>query len=606
MARRPLFVAALVLATALAHAQAANYTKYEFLIPMRDGVRLSTQVYVPKDKPGDHPILLQRTPYGAGPYGQMQKGGHGGSQKFKDAGYIYAYQDVRGRNMSEGDFIDIRPNNLFYTGPWDVDESTDTYDTIEFLISNVPQNNKRVGLWGISYPGFYAAIGATNSHPALKASSPQAPVSDWFMGDDFNHNGALFVWDMFKFMVGFGQPRIAPGQQQRGPNIAQDVAGDWYKFFLNLGPLSNIDAKYYKGQVKYWNDVQQHPNYDEWWQARSLPKRMTGVKCAVMTVGGWFDAEDCYGAQNIYLGTERLNPGIYNTIVMGPWYHGMWASGRGQTFGDHDWGSNTSTFYQDEIEFPFFDAFLRGDGKPDLPEAYMFDSGAKQWAKFDKWPPQSTSVTSLHFRSQKLLAVNSRPMEEQGYDEYVSDPKNPVPSDGGVLSARTREYMVNDQRFASARADVISFTTQPLAEDMTVAGPVFADLWAELSTQDADFVVKLIDVFPSTFEGKLADYQMLVRGEIMPARFRKSFQNPKPMPVGQPELVSYELPGVFHTFKKGHRIMVQVQSSWFPLAAMNPQSFVNHFRATESDFVPSTVRVHRSRQNASRLRLGVL
>ena len=603
MARvRRSLVITLALFAALAQAQ---YTKYEYMVPMRDGVKLYTSVYVPVDKPGAHPILLQRTPYGAGPYGPTQQRGHGGSQKMKDAGYIFAYQDVRGRNMSEGDFVDIRPNNLFYTGPWDTDESTDTYDAIEFLVKTVPQNNGRVGLWGISYPGFYAAIGATNSHPALKASSPQAPVADWFMGDDFNHNGALFVWDMFKFMVGFGQPRIKPGEQVRGPNITADVAGDWYKFFLGLGPLSNIDAKYYKGQVKYWNDVQQHPNYDEWWQARSLPKRMNGVKCAVMTVGGWFDAEDCYGAQNIYLGTERLNPGIYNTVVIGPWSHGMWAGGTGKIFGDMDWGSNTSTFYRDEIEFPFFDAFLRGDGRPNLPEAYMFDSGAKVWAKFDQWPPR-TRTANLYFRRGKSLTMDVAPSDAQGFDQYVSDPARPVPSEGGILSSRTAVYMINDQRFADGRPDVLTFQTPVLTDDVTVAGPVFADLWAELTTTDADFVVKLIDVQPSTAEGKLADYQMLVRGEIMPARYRNSFQNPSAMTAGKAELVSYELPGVFHTFKKGHRIMVQVQSSWFPLAAMNPQQFMNHFKAKAEDYVPTTVRLHRSAEMPSRVRFGVL
>ena len=598
------FVALLALSSALALAQ--GYTKYEYLIPMRDGVRLSTQVYVPNDKPGDHPILLQRTPYGAGPYGTAQRTGHGGSQKMKDAGYIYAYQDVRGRNMSEGEFIDIRPNNLFYTGPWDTDESTDTYDTIDFLVKNVPQNNGRVGLWGISYPGFYAAISSTNSHPALKASSPQAPVSDWFMGDDFNHNGALFVWDMFKFMIGFGQPRIAPGNQVRGPNITQDVAGDWYKFFLNLGPLSNIDEKYYKGQIEYWNDVQQHPNYDEWWQARSLPKRMTGVRCAVMTVGGFYDAEDCYGAMAVYAGTERLNPGIYNTIVMGPWFHGMWAGGTGRTFADQDWGMDTSTFYRDEIEFPFFDAFLRGNGRPDLPEAYMFDSGAKKWVKFNEWPPRNVRETSAYFMRGRSLSLRVPPNDEQGFDQYVSDPKGPVPSEGGVLASRTREYMINDQRFAHGRPDVLSYQTSILTEDVTVAGPLFADLWAQLSTTDADFVVKLIDVFPSDAGEKLADYQMLVRGEIMPSRFRKSFQNPKPMPIDAPDLVSYELPGVFHTFKAGHRIMVQVQSSWFPLARMSPQQFVNVFTAKAEDYLPCTVRLHRTAERASRIRFGVL
>jgi putative CocE/NonD family hydrolase len=597
------FVVSLVFVAALAQAQ---YTKYEYMIPMRDGVKLRTEVYVPTDKPGDHPILLQRTPYGAGPYGQAQRNGHGGSQKMKDAGYIFAYQDVRGRNMSEGDFVDIRPNNLFYTGPFDTDESTDTYDTIDFLIKNVPDNNGRVGLWGISYPGFYAAIGCVNSHPALKASSPQAPVSDWFMGDDFNHNGALFVWDMFKFMVGFGQPRTGPGQQRRGPDVGPDVAGDWYKFFLNLGPLSNIDERYYKGEVKYWNDVQQHPTYDEWWQARSLPLRMNNVKCAVMTVGGWFDAEDCYGAQNVYKGTERLNPGIYNTIVMGPWYHGMWAQPPGRRFHDQDWESDTSKFYQDEIEFPFFDAFLRGNGRPNLPEAYMFDSGAKRWVKFDQWPPPAAKSSSAYFQRGHSLSLDRSPGDDQGFDQYVSDPKNPVPSEGGVLASRTRNYMLADQRFAFARPDVLSYQTEPLPSDVTVAGQVFADLWSQITTTDADFVVKLIDVFPSDAEGVLKDYQMLVRGEIMPARNRHSFQNPKPMAPGVPELVSYELPGVFHTFRRGHRIMVQVQSSWFPLAAMSPQQFVNVFKAKAEDYVPTTVRIHRTTERPSRVRFSVL
>ncbi|MCH8979992.1 MAG: CocE/NonD family hydrolase, partial [Armatimonadetes bacterium] len=335
---RPIWTLALLTLVATAQAQ---YTKREYMVPMRDGVKLHTAVYTPTNKPGLHPIRMTRTPYSCRPYGEEMRTGHGGSQKFIDAGYIFVYQDVRGKYMSEGEFIDIRPNNLFYTSKYDVDESTDTYDTIEWLINNVPNNNGRVGMVGTSYPGFYTAIGAVNSHPALKAVSPQAPVSDWFMGDDFNHNGAPFIWDLFKFMINFGQPRPEPSPNGgiRGPTY--ETNGDWYKFFLDLGPLSNVDRLYYKGNINFWNNFQMHPDYDEWWQARSLPNRMTGVTCAVMTVGGWFDAEDAYGAQAVYHGTERLNPGIYNTVVLGPWSHGMWGRSTGRTFGDMDWGSDT-------------------------------------------------------------------------------------------------------------------------------------------------------------------------------------------------------------------------------------------------------------------------
>ena len=584
----------------------AQYTKYEYMIPMRDGVKLYTAVYVPKDKPGLHPVLLTRTPYGCHPYGAEMRSRHGSSLKYVDAGYIFAYQDVRGKYMSEGEFVIIRPNNLFYTGKHDVDESTDTYDTVEWLVNNVPDNNGRVGMVGISQPGFYTAIGAVNSHPALKAVSPQAPVSDWFMGDDVNHNGSFFLWDFFMFMINFGQHRPEPSPNfTRGPSY--DAGGDWYKFFLDMGPLTNIDKLYYKGSVKFWTDFQAHPDLDVWWQARSLPNRMTGVTCAVMTVGGWFDAEDAYGAQAVYHGTERLNPGIYNTVVLGPWSHGMWGAPPGRTFGDMDWGSDTSTFFLGEIEFPFFDAFLRGDGKPDLPEAYMFDSGAKKWAQFDHWPPKSLQETSFYFRRGKSLSIGGAPTAPQGFDQYVSDPKRPVPSgEGGVLARPGGTYMINDQRFAAGRPDVLVFQTEPLEEDVTLAGPVYADLYVELSTTDADFVVKLIDVYPPDAGETLANYQMLVRAEIMPARYRNSFQNPKPMRVGEVELVSYEMPGVFHTFKKGHKIMVQVQSSWFPLAARNPQQFINVFKAEADDYVSSTIRIHRSSLHPSRLRIGRL
>lgn len=597
-----LAVAGLALVLSLA-ASSATYEKIEYSIPMRDGRKLYTSVYVATDVPGTHPILLQRTPYGAGPYGpDRRRTFFGGSRKFHESGYVFAYQDVRGRYMSEGDFVDMRPPILTPARPHDIDESTDTFDTIEFLIRNVPNNNGRVGIWGISYPGGYAAMGAMRSHPALKAASPQAPTSDWFIGDDFHHNGALFLQDAMSFYAFFGQPRPEPTETY-GRGYRFDIGGDAYKFFLELGPLSNVNERHFKGEVQFWNDAMRHGTYDEFWQSRSVPNNMRDVKCAVLTVGGWFDAEDLWGPLAVYRATGAQNPGIVNMLVMGPWGHGGWAGGQGDRLGQVRFGQATSEFYREEIEFPFFDAFLRGDGTTDLAKVHVFATGLNQWHKYAQWPPPGMRERSFYFDAGGRLA-ETKPAQG-GSEEYVSDPDAPVPYEGGTLRGRSRTYMIADQRFAFERDDVVSYASPALADDLTVAGPVHADLFITTTGTDADFIVKLIDVYPDDHPD-LPGFQQLVRAEVMRAKFRLSFSNPSPLVPGKVEEVAYALPDVFHTFRKGHRLMVQVQSSWFPLVDRNPNQFLDIYSAKAEDYVQATIQIHRGGESASRVRFGTL
>lgn len=607
MARR-LFSTLLVIGAAcLGVAQGTikdRYTKYEYMIPMRDGVKLYTSVYVPKNLQKKGPILMQRTPYSAGPYGpDNYKGGFGGSKKFEEAGYIFAYQDVRGKYYSEGEFENLRPQLLDSYKPLgspsshDIDESTDTYDTVDYLVQNVPMNNGRVGLWGISYPGGYAALGAMSGHPALRASSPQAPTSDWFLGDDMHHNGAFFLQDFVSFFSGFGTVRPEPGPRG-GERAAFNMNGNAYQFFLDLGGMSNVDPQIFKGRVPYWNDVVRHDTYDEFWQARSVPRGLKDIKCALLWVGGFYDAEDCWGPQECFKATEKNSPKTDNFMCLGPWYHGMWAGRDGTKFHDHDWGSNTSQFYQDEIEFPFFDAYLRGSGKWKGAKATVFDSGAKVWKSYTEWPPQQSKPLNLYLGSSGKLLMSKG---GAGVDTYVSDPSRPVPYEGGTLVGRSRSYMLADQRFTAGRADVLTYQTDALSQDLTLAGPVLPELFVQVDGTDADFVVKLIDVFPSS--GPLPDYQMLVRGEVMRAKFRNSFQNPSPLSPGKTERVAYSAPDVFHTFKKGHRLMIQVQSSWFPLVDRNPHKFMNIFKATNDDFSAAKINILLGGSSSSNVRV---
>ncbi len=591
----------------------AHYTKYEYEIPMRDGKKLFTSVYVPKDDSEKYPILLMRTPYSVQPYGEDNyRTNLGPNEIFAKDRFIFAYQDVRGRWMSEGEFVNMRPHKPVKRGPADIDESTDTYDTIDWLIKRVPNNNGRVGMWGISYPGFYVSAGMIDAHPALKAASPQAPIADWFIGDDFHHNGALYLPHAFGFFSSFGHPRPEP-IAEAPPRAKTTNNPNGYDYFLRLGPLANVDEKVFKGDIAFWNEMMRHPNYDEFWQARNLRPHLKGIKPAVMTVGGWFDAEDLFGALHTYESVEKTSPGADNILVMGPWCHGCWSRGDADRLGEVRFGSKTGEFYRENIEFPFFKHHLKSSYALDLPEAYVFETGANQWRRFDSWPPKTAATKYLYFRAGGKLSFDP-PAEDTAYDEYISDPAKPVPYIGEMSLGMTREHMVEDQRFAATRPDVLVYETDPLVENVTVAGPLTPRLYVSTTGTDSDFVTKLIDVYPDTFPDpdpnptgvKMGGYQQLVRGELMRGRFRHSFEKPEPFVPGKMEKLEYVMPGTLHTFRRGHRIMVQVHSTWFPLADRNPQKFVDIYNARADDFQKATERIYRSRSAPSALEVQVL
>jgi uncharacterized protein len=597
-----------------------HYVKSEHQITMRDGVRLYTVVYSPKDASQKYPILMTRTPYSAGPYGaDAYRPSLGPSAAFMREGYIFVYQDVRGTFMSEGEFEDVRPHVPGKKSPKEIDESSDTYDTIEWLVKNVPSNNGRVGVWGISYPGFYTATALMDAHPALKAASPQAPIADWFVGDDDHHNGAFFLFDCFGFNMFFGMPRPEPTANQfKNFEFGTPNA---YKFFLELGPVANAQKNYFKGKNKYWNDVMAHGTYDGFWQARNVLPHLKKITPAVMVVGGWFDAEDLYGPLNIYQTIEKNNPGAKNVLVMGPWSHGQWSRGDGASLGGVSFGSNTSAWYRENVEFPFFNFYLKDKGELKLPEATVFRTGANEWKSYAQWPPKNLQSRSIYFREKGKLAFDAPPNPEhagEAFDEYSSDPADPVPYTNAITNSRGTGYMIEDQRFAARRPDVLAYETDALGEDLTLAGPVTADLFVSTTGTDADFIVKLIDVYPDKAPEnaphnsprgeniRTGGFQMLVRAEVMRGKFRNSLSKPEPFAPGKPDEVKIALNDVHHTFKAGHKIMVQVQSSWFPLVDRNPQKFVDIYHATEADFQKATHRIYRSAPLSSHLRVGVL
>jgi putative CocE/NonD family hydrolase len=589
-----------------------NFSKTEKMIPMRDGVKLFTAIYIPKEKNNKHPFLLNRTPYTVAPYGEENyKTSLGPSASLLKEGFIYVYQDVRGKWMSEGEFVDVRPQLTAKKGKKDIDESTDTYDTIDWLIKNVSNNNGKVGIYGISYPGFYSTTSLPGAHPALKAVSPQAPVTDWFMGDDFHHNGAFMLADAFNFYATFGVPRPKPITPDQGPKALTLPIKDNYRFFLSLGALKNVNAQYFGDSIKFWNDLMAHGTYDDFWKARNIRTHLKDVKPAVLVVGGFFDAEDTYGTLRTYEAIEKQNPKAKNNLVMGPWFHGGWVRSTGSSFGDIDFGQATSTHYQEKIEYPFFMQHLKGAAPHQLAEATIFLTGSNQWKNFDTWPPAATESKVLYFQPDGRLSF-SKPTVTSSFDEYESDPNAPVPYQDGVQQSRTREYMVDDQRFAARRPDVKVYQTEVLTEDITLTGPLTADLWVSTTGTDADYVVKLIDVYPedavSTLskEIMMGGYQMLVRGEIMRGKFRNSFEVPEAFVPGKVSQVKYELPDVGHTFKKGHRIMVQVQNSWFPLADRNPQQFMDIYSAGDQDFQKATHRIYHDASHSTGLSINIL
>lgn len=605
-----------------------HYEKFEYMIPMRDGARLHTAVYAPRDKSRKYPFLINRTPYSCRPYGPEAYRNGFQNMKLARSGYIFVFQDVRGRYMSEGEFVDVRPFLNIPSPPntrqktQQVDEATDTYDTVEWLLRNVAGHNGKVGVYGISYPGFYATMSLLARHPAIAAVSPQAPVTDWFIGDDFHHNGAFMLMDAFSFYSGFGKPRPKP-TTEGNPGFSDWRTPDNYQFFLKAGALRNFSEKYGMADIPFWQELMQHPNYDAWWRARTPLPHLINVKAAVLTVGGLFDAEDTWGAWNTYKAVERQNtPTVSNSVVMGPWVHGGWSRTQGDRLGNVSFGKPTTPFYQDSVEFPFFEYHLKGSGTLSLPEALVFETGANRWLFLDAWPPPQTRERVFFFEKNKKLSdskpaanaanepINLLPLRTDAYSQYVSDPDNPVPYTEDVHLRRTREYMTDDQRFADRRPDVLSWQTDVLDKEIRVAGPIEAEIWFSTTGTDADLVVKVIDVFPDTLRDRhngvpLGGYQMLVRGEIFRGRYRNGFDKPEAFVPGEPTLVRFELPDIAHAFKPGHRLMIQVQSSWFPLADRNPQQFINIYEARDEDFIPAVHRIWHSETYPSGVRMKV-
>lgn len=599
----------------------AHYTKTEHQIPMRDGVRLFTAVYAPKDTSRKYPILMIRTQSGIRPYGADQYHADlGPSPLFGKEGYIFVYQDIRGRWMSEGTFIDMRPHNPA-KGPKDVDESSDTYDTIDWLLKNVPNHNGKVGHYGTSYRGFLVAAGMIDAHPALKAASPQAPIVDWFAGDDWHHNGAFFLSHAFFYAPRHGTPRAGPHKEPHFANFNFPTP-DGYDFFLRLGPLANIDAKIFKGQNRFWNELMTHGTYDEFWKARNLRPHLKNIKPAVLTVGGWFDAENLFGVLEAHrcFEEDRAN----NVLVMGPWIHGGWNSGTGAALGPVAFGAKTAEFYREKVELPFFNFHLKGKGEWKPAKAFVFETGTNRWREFASWPPKGTKPLAMYFQSGGRLVVgqDSDPAKHrqdrkpipQAFDEYVSDPARPVPYIDKIGTLMMPEYMCADQRFAARRPDALVYEGEVLTKDMTLAGPSTVELHVSTTGTDSDWIVKLIDVYPDDHADpspnpagvKMGGYQQLVRGEVMRGRFRNSLEKPEPFEPGRPSAVTFKLLDVCHTFRAGHRIMVQVHSSWFPLVDRNPQTFVDIARARESEFRKATQRVYRTKEMPSRLVAQVL
>lgn len=584
-----------------------HYTKFEYRVPMRDGVRLRTSVFVPKDDSQRYPIVLTRTPYGIRPYGSSAYPHPSGSFALlaKDR-FILAQQDVRGRNGSEGEFVHVRPFLTDRRGTSDVDESTDAWDTVDWLVRNVGGHNGKVGMVGISYPGFYTSMGMIGSHPALKAASPQAPIADWFMGDDFRHQGAVFLPHAFNFLAGFGQKLEQPTRESSRP--FDHRTPDGYDFFLRLGSLANAEAQHFKGRIGFWSELGEHPNYDAFWQARNIRPHLKNVGCAVMTVGGWYDAEDLFGALETYRATEALNPGITNLLVMGPWAHGGWARSTGESLGHVRFRSKTAEYYREQVELRFFRHFLKDEGKFELPEALVFETGACRWRRFPAWPPREARPVTFFFHPEGGLG-ETRPGEgADAADEYVSDPAKPVPFLARTHIGMAAEYMTDDQRFAATRPDVLVYSTPPLEEDLTLAGPIRVSLHVSTTGTDADWIVKLIDAYdpdypdpdPNPAGVRMGGYQQLVRGEPMRGRFRRSFEKPEPFEPGQVARVEWTLPDVLHTFRRGHRLMVHVHSTWFPLVERNPQTYVdNIWNARPEHYRKATQRVYRGGDRVS-------
>ena len=598
-----------------------HYTKAEHMVPMRDGVKLYTIVYTPKDTTVAVPFMLLRTPYGIPPYSLTEyRRVLGPSPEFDRDGYIFVYQDARGKFRSEGTFRVMNPYKPQKRGARDVDESSDNYDTIEWLLKNIPHNNGRVGQWGISYPGWQTVMGMIAAHPALKASSPQSSPSDMFVGDDFHHNGAFRFQYTFNWLSGNARPRGA--QTTDRPRPFDYGTNNAYDFFLNTATVARVNDLYFHDQVPTWNDFLQHPNYDAYWQDQNVLKDLKGITPAVLNVTGWFDQEDFYGPMSIYYTMEKASPRTQSTLVVGPWNHGGWAGG-GDSLGAVKFGSPTGDYFRHEVQLPFFERYLKDKPVKSLPEAVVFETGTNVWKSYDSWPPKQAVSRSLYLQADGKLSW--APPGDTGavYDSYVDDPAHPVPYTTEKRPTQGFLWMVEDQWFASTRPDVLTYQTEPLTENVTIAGPILAKMRVATSGTDSDFIVKLIDVFPDRLESpaageganqgaggagaqRMRNYQMLVGAEVIRAKYRRSYTKPEPMVPNQVTPLEWDLRDKYHTFQKGHRIMVQVQSSWFPVIDRNPHQFMDIYAAKPSDFRKATQRIYRSAAQPSHLELQTL
>ena len=588
-----------------------NYTKIERMIPMRDGVRLFTALYIPKDDSEKYPFLMERTPYSCSPYGEnkMHYWGLGPDNILLHEKYIFVYQDVRGRYKSEGSFVEMTPANDAKKTNKDTDESSDTFDTIEWLLKNIKNNNGKVGLYGISYPGFYASASLPDAHPAIKAVSPQAPVTDEFIGDDCNHNGAFFLLDNFDFTNYFAGTRIDSGTNSK--DAFENEHKDAYSFFKTMEPLSNTNGSmYFNKKSKIWNEYLQHSTYDDYWQARNIRTHLKNIKPAVLVVGGWFDAEDMFGALRTYEAIEQQSPNNNNRIVMGPWTHGAWSGPKWDHFGTHHFGQDLNKFYKEEIESKFFNYYLKNKGIFNVSEATVFETGSNQWKNYNTWPPVNATPEKFYLHADGKISKET----STGSDEYVSDPSNPVPYTNGAFEERNNEYVVEDQRFVEGRPDVLTYKTTALTKDITVTGRLKADIFISTTGSDADIIVKVIDVLPEDEPNtspnpknlQMGGYERMVRADVFRCKFRNSYEKPEALVPGKIAEIKFDMNEIAHTFKKGHRIMIQIQSSWFPLVDLNPQKFLNIPTCNKSDFQKATIRIYHDAKNASSVMLPVM
>ncbi len=588
-----------------------NYDKKEYMIEMRDGVKLFTAVYSPKDKSIKYPILLTRTPYSCSPYGENKYSRFlGASKEFIKEGFIFVLQDVRGRYMSEGEFDNMRPHNPNKQDKNDIDESSDTYDTIEWLINNIENNNKKVGMWGNSYPGFYTIMGAIDAHPNLICASPQAPISDWFVGDDMHHNGAFSLLMSFNFFKQFGKPRSEP--LTKYPPATDYNSPDAYNFFLDHTPIKKLNEKILKNEIPFWDSLSAHGTYDYYWKSRSNLQHLKNIKPALLLVGGFYDAEDMYGPLNIYKTIEQNDKPNNTRLVMGPWTHGSWIWAKGDSLGDFYFGGNTAEYYRKEILLPFFNYYLKDEGDLKLSDAYVFDTGKNEWSDYETWPPKNISEVNYYFQPNEKLNT-SLPIDESAFTEYLSDPFNPVPYTAKFQDSKNfynPVHLIEDQRYVSTRPDVLTFETDPLPENVTIAGTIMADLFVSTTGTDADFVVKVIDVFPDDELNsdpnpamvEMGGYERLVRTEIMRGKFRNSYEKPEPFEPNKLSEVKINLNDAFHTFKAGHKIMIQVSSSYFPFFDVNPNTFCDIYNADKDKFVKANIWIYHSKDYPSSIK----